>query len=207
MLTSKQRSFLRGLANPIRPTLQLGKEGLTDEFIRQFDEMIEPRELVKINVLESNGLDAKETAQDLATKTGSDVVQVIGHKITLYRASSLDRKIDLVHLKVNEAKAQETGKKKRPISFPKLGRTTGPNSRAMRQTGIKAQNANSTTYGKGASRIEDGPRAGDVVRGTASNWTESPTRSASPTRSNGPAKSGAPARSAGRSNTQKSRSK
>lgn len=207
MLTSKQRSFLRGLANPIRPTLQLGKEGLTDEFVRQFDEMIEPRELVKINVLESNGLDAKETAHQLAQLSGADVVQVIGHKITLYRASSLDRKIDLVRLCVNEAKKEEAGKKKRPISFPKLGRTTGPNSRAMRQTGIKAQNANSTTYGKGSSRIDEAPRSGDVVRGTASNWTDSPARSSSSSRSSSPSRGGTAARNPGRSNTHKSKTK
>lgn len=207
MLTSKQRSFLRGLANPIRPTLQLGKEGLTDEFIRQFDEMIEPRELVKINVLESNGLDAKETAHELASKTGSDVVQVIGHKIILYRASSLDRKIDLVHLCVNEVKKEEAGKKKRPISFPKLGRTTGPNSRAMRQTGIKAQNANSTSYGKGASRVNEAPRSGDVVRGTASNWTDSPAKGSAPSRSGSFSKGGTAAKNPGRSNAGKSKTK
>ncbi len=207
MLTSKQRSFLRGLANPIRPTLQLGKEGLTDEFIRQFDEMIEPRELVKINVLESNGLDAKETAQDLAAKSGAEVVQVIGHKITLYRASSLDPKIDLKNLCIRDTKTQETaktGKKKRPIAFPKLGRTTGPNSRAMRLTGLKAQNANSASYGRGPARMDEAPRNGDVPRGTSEvNYT---SKNAGP-RSSSASKGAGASKGPQRSNTQKSRSK
>lgn len=177
MLTGKQRSFLRGLANPLKATLQLGKEGMTEEFVKQYDEMIESRELVKINVLESNGLDVKEVAQDLAQRSKSDVVQVIGHKVTLYRASLLDQKIDLIHLRVHEAKSKEadTGKKKRPVSFPKLGRTTGPNSKAMRKVGIKAQVLNSGGHGKPSAKTEGGQGR---QQGTASGRPSGPKSSA-----------------------------
>lgn len=146
MISSKQRSFLRGLANPIKATLQLGKEGLTEEFVRQYDEMIEPRELVKINVLESNGLDVREVAHELAERTSSEVVQVIGHKVTLYRASTLDPKIDIVHFKVVDSKSAEQAKKKIPSQFPKLGRQTGPHSKVVRHAAKTAQHANSEAF-------------------------------------------------------------
>lgn len=112
MINSKQRSFLRTMANALKPLMQLGKEGLTEEFIQQYNEMIESREIIKINVLENSGEAAKDIAQALAEKTGSEIVQVIGHKIVMYRASATDPKIDLVRLVVREEKAKEVLSKK-----------------------------------------------------------------------------------------------
>lgn len=87
MLTSKQRSYLRGIANNENAIIQVGKIGVTDNLIKQVDEALEARELVKINVLENAGASAKEIAVEVAENTGAEVVQVIGKKITLYRKS------------------------------------------------------------------------------------------------------------------------
>ena len=60
MLTGKQRSYLKGLANEIDPIFQVGKNGITDNFIKQIDEALEARELIKVNVLNNSLLEAKD---------------------------------------------------------------------------------------------------------------------------------------------------
>ena len=85
-LTSKQRAQLRGLANGIDTILQIGKGGLTDTVIRQADEALKARELIKCRVLKNDLSDtARSAADDLAAVTHSAVVQVIGSKFVLYR--------------------------------------------------------------------------------------------------------------------------
>lgn len=95
MLTGKQRSYLKGLGNTIKPITQIGKSGITKSFISQLNDALEARELVKINILENNGLDPNKTANQIANLTGSEFVQSIGNKIILYRKSKEAPKIEL----------------------------------------------------------------------------------------------------------------
>ena len=84
-MTSKQRATLKGLAMTMDPVLQIGKSTLTPEICAAAEEAIEARELIKISVLNNCIDDPKVMAQELAEATQSEVVQVIGKKIVLYR--------------------------------------------------------------------------------------------------------------------------
>ncbi|HOV27157.1 MAG TPA: ribosome assembly RNA-binding protein YhbY [Pseudobacteroides sp.] len=95
MLTGKQRSFLRALANDIEPIFQIGKGGLNDNMIVQFNEALEARELVKVSVLKNSLEDTRELCNEAARLTGADVVQVIGKKFVLYKESTKNKVIDL----------------------------------------------------------------------------------------------------------------
>ena len=87
-LTSKQRAQLRGLANSIDTILHIGKYGIGENLIKQADDALEARELVKGKVLDNNiEYDARTAAAELAQATRSQVVQVIGTKFVLYRES------------------------------------------------------------------------------------------------------------------------
>ncbi len=87
-LTSKQRAQLRGLANGMETILQIGKDGLGDNLIKQVNDALEARELIKGRVLDNNlDYDARRAAEELAKATRSEVVQVIGTKFVLYRES------------------------------------------------------------------------------------------------------------------------
>ena len=87
-LTSKQRAQLRGLANGIDTILIVGKDGIGDNLVKQADDALEARELIKGRVLDNNiDYDARAAAEELAKATRSEVVQVIGTKFVLYRES------------------------------------------------------------------------------------------------------------------------
>ena len=88
-LTSKQRAQLRALANPLEPIVHIGKGDLNDNLIKQADDALEARELIKCRVLENAMLTPKEACQELARRTRSEPVQVIGTKFVLYRHKSL----------------------------------------------------------------------------------------------------------------------
>ena len=85
MLTSKQRSYLRGLANTLVTVINIGKAGVTPEVTQSADEALAARELIKLNVLDNTMIGAKEAAGMIAERTHSDIVQVIGSKFVLYR--------------------------------------------------------------------------------------------------------------------------
>ncbi len=85
MLTGKNRSYLRGEANPLDPIVHVGKDGITESVIEQLDEALEDHELLKVRILESTGRTTRSAAEELATATGSDVVQVIGGIAVLFR--------------------------------------------------------------------------------------------------------------------------
>lgn len=85
MLSSKQRAVLKGIASTADTIGQIGKGGVTDSIIEQASQALAARELVKYRVLETSPLSAREAAQALSEKTGSEVVQVIGSKLVLYR--------------------------------------------------------------------------------------------------------------------------
>lgn len=94
-MTSKQRSYLKGLAMKIDPILQIGKDGLTPEFTSGVEEALAARELIKITVLKNCTQEQKEIAATLAEHTHSQVVQVIGRRIVLYRESKEKKRIEL----------------------------------------------------------------------------------------------------------------
>lgn len=85
MLTSKQRAYLRSLANGLDTILIIGKGEITDNIIMQADTALTARELIKGKVLENSAYSSREGAELVAQKCGADVVQVIGSKFVLYR--------------------------------------------------------------------------------------------------------------------------
>jgi RNA-binding protein len=96
MLTSKQRAYLKSLAMDLDPIILLGKASLTTENERNVDEALAKRELIKVGVLKNCDDDPREIAETLAEHTRSEVVQVIGKKIVLYRqGKDKNRKIEL----------------------------------------------------------------------------------------------------------------
>lgn len=94
-MTSKQRAYLKGLAMNIEPIFQVGKSSLTPELVDAVAESFNTRELIKISVLKNCMDDPKEIAQTIAERTRSQVVQVIGKKIVLYKESKEHKKIEL----------------------------------------------------------------------------------------------------------------
>ena len=95
MLTSKQRAYLRGLANDLSPIMQIGKGGLTENMLKTFSDALEARELIKLTVLENSGENPKELLQVLAAQLGAEPVAATGRKIVLYRASTKKPTIEL----------------------------------------------------------------------------------------------------------------
>lgn len=85
MITTKQRAKLRGMANTIDAIFQIGKGGIGDALVAQVSDALRVREIIKIKVLENSIYTAREAAQELAEKTGADIVQVIGSKLVLYK--------------------------------------------------------------------------------------------------------------------------
>lgn len=97
MLTSKQRAYLRSLAVNEDTILMMGKSGMSPELVKQADDALEKRELIKGRVLpESSPMTSREAAEAIAQETGSDVVQVIGSRFVLYRKKKKDPKIVLL---------------------------------------------------------------------------------------------------------------
>lgn len=96
-MNSKQRSMLKGMAMNIDPIFQIGKGGLTPEITEAVSDALEKRELIKINILKNCDDDRNMLAEALAGRTGSEVVQVIGKKIVLFRYQKdpKKRKIEL----------------------------------------------------------------------------------------------------------------
>ncbi len=92
-MTTKDRAYLKGLAMNIDPVLSLGKSSLTPEFVNAAAEAITARELIKINVLKNCEDDINEIAYTLAERSRSEVVQVIGRKIVLYKRNNDNTKI------------------------------------------------------------------------------------------------------------------
>lgn len=87
MITSKQRAYLRGLANKITPIFQIGKGGINANMLKQVDDAFEKRELIKFHVLENSLLGAREACGKIADALGAEPVIVIGSKFVLYRES------------------------------------------------------------------------------------------------------------------------
>ena len=94
-LTSKQRAQLRGIAAGEDTIIHIGKDGISENLIKQVNDALEARELVKGRVLENSLYTAREAAEELKVPTRSEVVQVIGSKFVIYRKARKDSKIDV----------------------------------------------------------------------------------------------------------------
>ncbi len=102
MITSKQRAFLRGLANSKKSTFQIGKGGVSDVQIDLINQALEKHEIVKIHLLENALADVKEICHEVSALTKAEEVQVIGSRFVLYKQSRENKTIDLKNLKVIE---------------------------------------------------------------------------------------------------------
>ena len=97
MITSKQRAKLRAMANTLKPTFQIGKDGIGDNLISQLDDLLEARELVKVTVLETALLSAREACEECTARLDAEPVQCIGLKFVMYRQARnpKNRKIEI----------------------------------------------------------------------------------------------------------------
>lgn len=93
MLNGKKRAYLRSLANTTKPTTQIGKEGITEEFLEQLNDQLRAREIVKVNILETAALDTKEAANAVCEAIRAEFVQAIGSKFTVYKKNLEEPKI------------------------------------------------------------------------------------------------------------------
>ena len=95
MITGKQRRYLKKLAHDIDPLVYIGKNDLTENVIKEIDNLLEARELVKVKIQESSLLEPGETANEVAYMLGAEFVQAIGRKFVLYRRSKENPQIVL----------------------------------------------------------------------------------------------------------------
>ncbi|WCK53520.1 ribosome assembly RNA-binding protein YhbY [Aneurinibacillus sp. Ricciae_BoGa-3] len=95
MLTGKQKRHLRSLAHHLTPIFQVGKGGVNENLIRQIEETLEVRELLKVSILNNNDDDKDEVARELAEGAGAELVQLIGKTVVLYKESKENKRIEL----------------------------------------------------------------------------------------------------------------
>ncbi|OON97166.1 MAG: RNA-binding protein [Epulopiscium sp. Nele67-Bin005] len=94
-MTSKQRSYLKSMAQTLEPTFQIGKNGVTPELVTAISESLEKRELLKVSVLNNCDLNPKDIMEMLSARTQSVPVQVIGKKLVIFKPSKNNPKITL----------------------------------------------------------------------------------------------------------------
>jgi RNA-binding protein len=99
VLTGKQRRHLRALGHELRPVVQVGKDGIDDGLVQAVDQALTDHELIKLKLGEHADVDRHEAADTLATRTRSEVAQVLGHTVLLYRAHPDDPQIKLPRAK------------------------------------------------------------------------------------------------------------
>lgn len=85
MITSKQRAYLRAMANSLTPIFQIGKEGITEQVLKQLALALEARELIKVKILETALLETKSAANEIAEKLDAECVQAIGSRFVLFK--------------------------------------------------------------------------------------------------------------------------
>ena len=95
MITSKQRAALRAMANTVQPIFQIGKGGIGEALIAQLDAALKARELIKITVLETADMTAREASDALIGPLRAEPVQSIGRKVVLYRRNQDDPRIEI----------------------------------------------------------------------------------------------------------------
>ena len=96
MITSKQRAYLRSLANGVPCIFQIGKDGISENLINQLSDALDARELIKIHVLENCELSAKKACDEVSKILHAEPVQVIGSKFIIYRQSKNEKKRTIV---------------------------------------------------------------------------------------------------------------
>lgn len=94
-MTSKQRAYLRGLANTMEPIIHVGKDGVNENMVKQASEALEARELIKGTVLQNSPMTARDAIAALCEGTNAEPVQCIGNRFVIYRAREKDPKIVL----------------------------------------------------------------------------------------------------------------
>ena len=94
-MTGKQRASLRKIAATLQPIFQIGKQGVTENLMKQLDDALEAREIIKITILETAGENTKELCNEVARELDAEPVQAIGSKFTIYRRSKNNPKIEL----------------------------------------------------------------------------------------------------------------
>ena len=94
-MTSKQRAYLRSLANTLEPIFQIGKSGISENLIQQLSDALDARELIKIHVLETAPDTAKNLGIEISNLTNSTLVQTTGNKITLFKQKEKNSKYEL----------------------------------------------------------------------------------------------------------------
>lgn len=95
MITSKQRAYLRGLANDLDVIMQVGKNGMSENMLKTFSDALEARELIKLHVLENSGENPRDLLSAICEALDAEPVSAIGRKIVLYRRSENDPRIEL----------------------------------------------------------------------------------------------------------------
>jgi RNA-binding protein len=95
VLNGKQRRYLRGLGHDLKPIVLVGKDGIDDGLVAAVDQALTDHELIKLKVGESANLDRHDAAEALAHKTRSEIAQVLGNTVLLYRAHPEDPAIEL----------------------------------------------------------------------------------------------------------------
>ena len=127
-MTGKERAQFRAQANHLEPLFQVGKGGMSDALIRQTDDALRARELIKVKVLlESSPITPRETADALAAATGAEVIQVIGGVIVLYRESP--------ELKEKALQKEKNKKKAAKLQRDKAAAERRENNKKFRFTG------------------------------------------------------------------------
>jgi len=96
MITGKQRSYLRKLAQQLDPVVYIGKSDMTENVLREMDRLLSSRELIKVKLQEGSLLDPKEAANDAAETLGAEFVQAIGRRFVLYRQAEDPEKRTIV---------------------------------------------------------------------------------------------------------------
>ncbi len=115
MITSKQRAFLRSLANKLDATVQVGKGGINENMQKLVEDILEKKELVKVHVLENAFSDTRDVCRELATLVGAEEVQVIGSKFVLYKESRENKRIDINKLTVKKDEPKKPKTEVKPL--------------------------------------------------------------------------------------------
>jgi RNA-binding protein len=97
VLNGKQRRFLRGLGHHLDPVVQVGKDGISEGLVGALDIALDTHELIKIKLGESAGADRRVLGAAIAEAAASDLVQVLGRTVLLYRRRAKDPQIVLPH--------------------------------------------------------------------------------------------------------------
>ncbi|MBQ4122097.1 MAG: YhbY family RNA-binding protein [Clostridia bacterium] len=97
-MTSKQRAYLKKLATNLDTIFQIGKGDISENMVIQISNALEARELIKLRVLDNSLYSAREAAEEIAARTNSEVVIVIGTRFVLYRVSEKHHKIDITNI-------------------------------------------------------------------------------------------------------------